>query len=417
MKLCDLTQFYSPHGGGVKRYLLEKVAYIDRMGTDDHVVIIPGPRTECVRQGRSRIYTIRSPRSGYGARYRIMVNMGRIKDILMEEKPGLIELGDPYHVAWAALRYARQQHIPVIGFYHSNFPEAYVRTCTKFLGSFMARRAEAFAENYVRCLYNRMSRTLVPSPELRELLISWGVTNTVEVSLGVDAKTFCPEAGDRAGLCRKFNIDPNRCILLYVTRLSREKNVQTLLEAFKLLQTSTGGARLDIPPPPQTVAVGSRQNRAVVKDSPRIPSGYHLIIVGDGPLRGLVQETARETGALTWLHYIQDKNELAGLYASADLFVHPGVMETFGLAALESQACGTPVVGIRGSRLDRIIFSGFQYWARQNTPADLAFAIETICRRDLVQLGAEARAGVVEKFSWDSVFNHLFEIYRDTAPL
>jgi len=67
-KLCDLTQFYSPHGGGVKRYLLEKVAYIDRMGTDDHVVIIPGSRTECIRQGRSRIYTIRSPRSGYGAR-------------------------------------------------------------------------------------------------------------------------------------------------------------------------------------------------------------------------------------------------------------------------------------------------------------------------------------------------------------
>ena len=48
MKLCDLTQFYSPLSGGVKRYVHEKIAYIQSATTDEHVLIVPGPKTECV---------------------------------------------------------------------------------------------------------------------------------------------------------------------------------------------------------------------------------------------------------------------------------------------------------------------------------------------------------------------------------
>ena len=58
---------------------------------------------------------------------------------------------------------------------------------------------------------------------------------------------------------------------------------------------------------------------------------------------------------VTWMRYCTDSFDLARYYRAADLFVHPGTQETFGLVALESQACGTPVVGIRGSYMDRII--------------------------------------------------------------
>ncbi len=74
----------------------------------------------------------------------------------------------------------------------------------------------------------------------------------------------------------------------------------------------------------------------------------------------------QRTGSVTWLQYCTDSLELARFYRAADLFVHPGVQETFGLMALESQACGTPVVGIRGSYMDRIIFRSQEPWAREN---------------------------------------------------
>src|SRR5207249_3556527 len=61
LKLCDLTQFYSPLSGGVKRYVHEKIAYIQGATTDEHVLVVPGPKTECVTSERSRIYFIHSP--------------------------------------------------------------------------------------------------------------------------------------------------------------------------------------------------------------------------------------------------------------------------------------------------------------------------------------------------------------------
>ena len=62
MKICDLTQFYSPVSGGVKRYLHEKIDYIDRHASRyEHVLIVPGAKTKLKANGRSRVYTIRSP--------------------------------------------------------------------------------------------------------------------------------------------------------------------------------------------------------------------------------------------------------------------------------------------------------------------------------------------------------------------
>jgi alpha-1,6-mannosyltransferase len=116
-----------------------------------------------------------------------------------------------------------------------------------------------------------------------------------------------------------------------------------------------------------------------------------------------------------WIQYCTDSLELARFYRAADLFVHPGVQETFGLVALESQACGTPVVGIRGSYMDRIIFHEQESWARENTPEALAEAIEEFCGKDLQGLGATAARVAAERYSWARVFEGLLCIYREVC--
>jgi alpha-1,6-mannosyltransferase len=93
--------------------------------------------------------------------------------------------------------------------------------------------------------------------------------------------------------------------------------------------------------------------------------------------------------------------------------VHPGVQETFGLVTLESQACGTPVVGIRGSYMDRIIFSDQRHWAPENTASSLAESIAQVCDGDLRAAGRAASEAVRMRYSWDRVFGRLFEIYRE----
>ena len=121
------------------------------------------------------------------------------------------------------------------------------------------------------------------------------------------------------------------------------------------------------------------------------------------------------TSAVTWLEYCADAPRLAGFYRAADLFVHPGVQETFGLVTLEAQACGTPVIGIHGSYMDRIIHSDQTLWARENSALALATAIEETSREDLSKTGACASLLVAAQYSWTQVFTRMFDLYHEVV--
>jgi alpha-1,6-mannosyltransferase len=118
---------------------------------------------------------------------------------------------------------------------------------------------------------------------------------------------------------------------------------------------------------------------------------------------------------VSWVQYCSDSADLARYYCAADLFVHPGIQETFGLVTLESQACGTPVVGIRGSSMDRIIFHEQEAWAPENTPEALADAIEQSSAKRLSALGRTAAYTAEQFYSWERAFEQLFCIYREVC--
>ena len=371
MKICDLTQFYSPLSGGVKRYVHEKIAYIDEHSAgDEHVLIVPGPKTEVTTNARSRIYSIHSPLLSRTSRYRALLNLRAMEEILERERPDIIESSDPYQIGWKAIAVGHSLKIPVVGFYHSHFPEAYLRGSTKFLGRRGTQRAMKLTRAYVRKLYNRFQATLVPSENLAGVLFEWGVRNVRTVRLGVNTDIFKPMPDHGKATRASLNI-------------ARQ---QKLLRAFELLQR-------------------------------RRSSEFHLLIIGDGPQRkDLRQLQSRNCGKdVSWIQYCTDSADLARYYQAADLFVHPGVQETFGLVALESQACGTPVVGIRGSYMDQIICHDQEPWARANSAEALADAIEGASTKKLSILGESAARAAENLYSWPRVFEELFCIYRETC--
>ncbi len=381
MKICDLTQFYSPLSGGVKRYVHEKIHYVQRATKHQHILVIPGAKTEMQEAERSRIYSIRSPLLSRTSRYRALLNLRAIEEILEREKPDLIESGDPYQVAWKAIASGDALRIPVVGFYHSHFPEAYLRTTSRFLGRTATEFVMDMARRYVRQIYNRFEATLVPSARLGQLLAQWGVQNVHAVDLGVNTEVFRPDPDDAANTRQLLGIPPERCLLLYVGRLAQEKNTLTLFAAFA----------------------------EIVR---REPGRYHLMIVGEGLQRGALKDLQERVGSVTWQRYSTDSAELACYYRAADLLVHPGVQETFGLIALESQACGTPVVGIRGSYMDRIIFGSQHHWAAENSVRALADAISAAARGKLAKDGLQAAQAVRQHYAWEVVFAELFRLYE-----
>ncbi len=385
VKVCDLTQFYSPRSGGVKRYLHEKLDYIDQhMPLDQDVLVVPGQKTGVDVRGRSRIYTIRSPLISRTGRYRALVNLRAVGRILKSERPDIIESGDPYQLGWKAVRAGRALNIPVVGFYHSHFPEAYLRASAKLLGKRAAGRVMKLSRGYVRRLYNRFSVTLVASDRLAKVLNDWGVHNVRVVKLGVNVDTFHPDERHRGSVRSSLGIAPRRKLLLYVGRLAKEKNTARLFNAYSILNQ-------------------------------RKPDAFHLLVIGEGPQRSQLRRLQQEQRSVSWIQYCAEPGDLARYYRAADLFVHPGVQETFGLVALESQACGTPVVGIRGTALDDLIFHDQSGWANENTAESLAEAVERFSARDLPTLGKEAAEQAARLHAWPKVFERLFCIYREVC--
>ena len=383
MKICDLTQFYSPLSGGVKRYVHEKISYIDQHSPDDeHILIVPGPNTEASANGRSRIYSIHSPLLSRTSRYRALLNLRAVEEILERERPDIIESSDPYQIAWKAIASGRALGIPVVGFYHSHFPEAYLRSAAKYLGQTATEAVMDLASRYVRNLYSQFEATLVPSESLAHVLRDWGVRNVRGVSLGVNIDIFNPASDGAPGARESLGVGPDQKLLLYVGRLANEKNTGTLFKSFELL-------------------------------AQRQPRQFHLLVIGDGPHRDQLRQLQAQAGNVSWIQYCTDSADLARYYCAADLFVHPGIQETFGLVTLESQACGTPVVGIRGSYMDRIIFHEQGSWARENTPDALAEAIEKSSAKKWLAGGAAQVAANL--YSWPRVFEQLFCIYREVC--
>lgn len=384
MKICDVTQFYSPLSGGVKRYVHEKIAFIQKHApADEHVLIVPGVRTEVTAAERSRIYSISSPLISRATQYRALLNLRALDEIIERERPDIIESADPYQVGWKTAALRRTHNVPAVAFYHSHFAESYLRRPTLAIGKRAGEFLMGVARAYVRNLYRRFDATLVPSPHLAEVLTRWGVPNVHSVDLGVNTDVFRADVDDAGATRKEHSIPADRVLLLYVGRLAQEKNTHTLFEGFARLASCA-------------------------------PNNFHLMVVGDGQQRQQLQ-ALRATSAVTWLRYCTDSAELARIYRAADVLVHPGLEETFGLVAVESQVCGTPVLAIRGSSMSRIVLHEQEGWATENTPDALADAMEKVNPDNCRALGAAASGRVADRFAWRRVFERLFCIYREVC--
>ncbi|MBT0666149.1 glycosyltransferase [Geobacter pelophilus] len=214
-----------------------------------------------------------------------------------------IHVSTPGTVGLLGLLIARLMDIPVAGTYHTDIPQ-YVRDLTndEFL--------EQAAWSYMIWFYSQMEEVMVPSNGTREQLQSRGLAAEKMKPLPrwVDTEQFSPDKR-QPGFWQQRG-STGGTTLIYVGRVSREKSLELLTEAFRTLVDEGAAAS--------------------------------LAIVGDGPYRKEMQE-ALVGYPVVFTGYLQGE-ELQQAYAAADLFVFPSATDTFGNVVLEAQASGIPVI-------------------------------------------------------------------------
>jgi alpha-1,6-mannosyltransferase len=207
-----------------------------------------------------------------------------------------------------------------------------------------------------------------------------GARNVVRAPLGVDLVARHPALRDPDLRSRYAREDET--LLVTCTRLSVEKRPSTALDAVESLVR--------------------RGRRAV------------LVVAGDGPLRPRLEQRARERGLpVTFLGHISDRGLLGALQASADVCLAPGPAETFGLAALEAMACGTPVVVSASSALPEVIGSAGAVAADRGEA--FADAVDQLLEGPEAERRGVARARA-ECFGWDTAVR-AFLAAHDTEAL
>jgi glycosyltransferase involved in cell wall biosynthesis len=233
---------------------------------------------------------------------------------------------------------ARLLGLEITGIYHTDFPQ-YVKCLTQ------DEMLEQMTWRYMHWFYGQMRKIYVPSEYYRRHLAANGFDAAALQVLprGVDMTRFNPAKRDpafwsRFGLNGAFKI-------LYVGRVSREKNVHLLVDAYQNVRAT----RQDV----------------------------DLVIVGEGPeLTELKQKMA--TPNIVFTGFLKGE-ALARAYASADLFVFPSTSDTFGNVVLEAQASGLPaVVSTLGGPAEIVNRNGSGLAVDVRQPAALCEAIHEL---------------------------------------
>jgi alpha-1,6-mannosyltransferase len=370
--VLDITEFHGPTTGGVRTYLHEKSAYMNGRPELRQVIVIPGPVDEVTDAPGVRCYRLRGPLVPTQHPYRFMYSARSVRRIVERERPDVIEVGSPGLAPWLAHRAAAPLDIPLVHFFHSNYPALFGRG----IGRIPVAR-------YARALDRRFAVTIVATTAAADDLRRIGIDRVVRVPLGVNAACFHPrqripglEWRERFGVA-------GGPLVVFAGRLAPEKRLDLLLSAWGRVHASTGA---------------------------------RLLLVGDGPLRPTLLDEVRTrpwSQSVRWFPFVAERERLAALLAGADLFVSAGTAETFGLAALEAMACGTPVLSAdEGGVAEQVRRSGAGALFRAGDAVSLATNAITLLTSDLEPLRERARAYAVAEHDWKGVFDRIVNLYR-----
>lgn len=358
MHLLDMTLFYAPESGGVKRYLSAKHGWLQGHKQVTNTLLVPG-ETDTPWQSGGTV-TLASPSLPFGQGYRLPLNLPRWSRAIRALDPDIIEAADPYHLAWLAQSSAKKLNIPVLGFYHSDLP--------RLLSTRFGNTAQRLAGAYIKRLFRGFDRVLAPSQVMVDRLGQLGLHQVRHQPLGVDTAVFRPEL--KCPLLRKqLGLPETTRLLIYAGRFSPEKKLPVLMEALRILGKP-----------------------------------YHLLLVGGG------MEIPAQANVTAW-PYRSDTGELARHLASCDVLVHPGDQETFGLVVLEALACGLPVIGMAAGGVAELVDPEVGLLVPPLDAPALAEAITAIYQSDLQQLGLNARHKVEQHYSWDRIMPQLLGHY------
>lgn len=239
------------------------------------------------------------PLPGYPGLKAGMPARGKLIRMWREQRPDVVHIATEGPLGWSAMSAARKLGIPIATDFHTNF-----HSYSQHYGAAWLNKPIAA---YLRHFHNKTDCTMVPTAELQQTLLQCGYKNVEVVARGVDIELFHPRKRS-AELRRQWGATDETPVVLLVSRLAAEKNLQVVISAFEQMRITEPSAK--------------------------------LVMVGDGPERAALQQQHPHV----IFAGMRTGEELAAHYASGDIFLYPSLTETYGNVTVEAMASGLAVL-------------------------------------------------------------------------
>jgi len=334
--------------------------------------VVPGERTVDEAMPWGRRVTIAGPRVPGSGGYRVLADLRKVRAVLDALEPDRLEVSDRLTLRGLG-RWAAVAGVPSTMIAHER-----VDGILRAFSPLGARGARLAADRHNATTAQRFDHIVTTTRFAAQEFARIGIP-TNHVPLGVDLKQFRPvrhyAQGPGSGPHSGATTD-GVPLLVLCSRLSHEKRPDLAIDALRVLIRAGSPAR--------------------------------LVVAGSGPLAASLKRRARGL-PVEMVGQLMDRSSVAYLLGSADVVLAPGPVETFGLAALEALACGTPVVAASTSAVAELVGGGAGCSARPEPPA-LAAAVARMLAVPELHRRQAARARA-ESFPWSRTTDTMLALH------
>ncbi|MGI5912455.1 MAG: glycosyltransferase family 4 protein [Syntrophomonadaceae bacterium] len=375
MNIGIFTDSYKPYISGVVTSICTFRDELEKMGHNLFIFAPSYPGYNVRDKNVYRYYSVPSPTNpDYTLAIPIFPGMSSlVKNLDLD----IIHVHSPFTMGRRGLHFARRYDLPIVFTYHTLY-DKYVHYVP--VAQDLARDV---AIKYSTYFCNQCDHIIVPSHEVDAILTNYDIkTPRTVIPTGVSVGKF--QGGDKNWFHQNYNIPRKNRILLFVGRLTKEKNLDFLLDAFNLVHNQL----------PDTT----------------------LILTAQGPLEGELKNHAQNLGLSLENEVVftgaLDFETLINVYCAADLFVFSSVTETQGLVLIEAMAAGLPVVAVKAFGVQDMVDDGVNGYLTQCNINDFSSAVYRIlCNKDIYNRFSRNALVKADSLSSYNMARKLEEVY------
>jgi glycosyltransferase involved in cell wall biosynthesis len=376
MRIAVVTETWPPEVNGVA-VTLSKL--IHHLGRRQHTIQLIRPRQDKNDEGLEHIGWSELLLRGLPIpRYpQLKLGLPSKKALIKAwstKRPDLVHIATEGPLSWSALQAAHTLRLPVTSDFRTNF-HSY---CQHYGVGWLSKPIAA----YLRKFHNRTGFTMVPTQAMKFQLEAMGFKNLKVVARGVDTQLFHPDKRSDA-MRQRWGVTPDTLVLLSVGRLAAEKNLDLTIQTYQAL-----------------VAAG----RPV-----------KMVFAGDGPMRAATKAKCPDALFMGMCSH----DELATLYASADLLLFPSLTETFGNVTLEALSSATPVLAFDCAAASDFVTDKKNGWLiDSNEPHTyIQRALDITSDSATLRQTREFSRHSVEHLGWDEIAGQVEGIFQRAIEL